>query len=308
MSGSEDYGADRRAATHSDVVLRLVLVAWVLHVARGILVPLALSVLISFLLAPIVTRLERRRAPRVLAVLLAVGLAATLVAFAAGLVLRQAVLLAGELPPLSGERRAKLSSLPAGPLQALAKTLESLEGPTSSALATGPTPAPADYVTAPAAAAPAEPVRVAVVPPARTAMDLARGLLSPLVGPLGTIGLIAVFVIFLLLKHEDLARPPHPPDRQGPPQPHHPGDGRSFTHVGRYLQMQFLVNAGCTIPIGLGLWLISVPHAALWALIAFVLRYVPYVGPLLAGAMPTMLALAVFEGWLRRWRRWRCSW
>src|SRR6185295_1212119 len=99
------------------MLLRLILVGAVLHVARDVLVPLALAILISFLLAPIVTRLERRRAPRVLAVLMAVGLAASVVVFVAGLVVRQAVLLAAELPRYQENIREKLSSLPAGPLQ-----------------------------------------------------------------------------------------------------------------------------------------------------------------------------------------------
>src|SRR6185295_10713614 len=68
--------------------------------------------------------------------------------------------------------------------------------------------------------------------------------------------------------------------------------------VSRYLLMQFLVNASFGVVIGTGLYFIGVPQPALWAVVAAILRMVPYVGTLVAGALPVFLSLAVFNGWV----------
>src|SRR5690606_10059174 len=49
--------------------------------------------------------------------------------------------------------------------------------------------------------------------------------------------------------------------------------------------------------IGVGLWIIGVPNALLWGLLAIVLRFVPYIGPFIAAILPLFLAIAVAPGW-----------
>ena len=67
--------------------------------------------------------------------------------------------------------------------------------------------------------------------------------------------------------------------------------------VARYLLMQLIVNVTYGIPIGIGLWLIGVPYPLLWGMMATVLRFVPYIGPVLAAALPIALSIAVAPGW-----------
>ena len=67
--------------------------------------------------------------------------------------------------------------------------------------------------------------------------------------------------------------------------------------IGRYLLMQLVVNILYGLPIGIGLFLIGVPNALLWALLATVLRFIPYLGPVLAAMFPIALSFAVDAGW-----------
>jgi hypothetical protein len=67
--------------------------------------------------------------------------------------------------------------------------------------------------------------------------------------------------------------------------------------VGRYLTRQLLVNAGCALPIGVGLAAIGIPYASLWAVLVLVLRFLPFLGIVIAAAFPVALALAVDPGW-----------
>src|SRR5207253_5377973 len=67
--------------------------------------------------------------------------------------------------------------------------------------------------------------------------------------------------------------------------------------VSRYLMMQLIVNASFGVPLGIALHFIGIPNAALWGLLATVLRFVPYVGAWIAGSMPVALAFAISDGW-----------
>ena len=120
---------------------------------------------------------------------------------------------------------------------------------------------------------------------------------GPLVQPLATTGIVIVFVVFMLLQREDLR------DRfirlVGSRDLHRTTQalGDAAERVGRYLLMQLLVNVAYGIPIGIGLWLIGVPNPLLWGMLSVVLRFVPFIGPILAAAFPLALSIAVDPGW-----------
>ena len=67
--------------------------------------------------------------------------------------------------------------------------------------------------------------------------------------------------------------------------------------VSRYLLLQLMINVGTSIPFGVALYFIGLPNAALWAVLAAILRFIPYVGPLIAALMPATVAAAVDPGW-----------
>ena len=115
-------------------------------------------------------------------------------------------------------------------------------------------------------------------------LSTARDALGYLAGPLGTAAIVFVLVIFMLIQREDLR------DRFIALM----GRGRinvttiaiddAAQRISRYLLMQLIVNATYGIPVGIGLYLIGLPNALLWGLLATLLRYLPYVGPWLAAS------------------------
>ena len=61
--------------------------------------------------------------------------------------------------------------------------------------------------------------------------------------------------------------------------------------------MLFVINVSYGVSVGIGLALIGLPNAVLWGILATVLRFIPYVGPWIAAAMPIALSMAVGTGW-----------
>src|SRR5208282_3477127 len=64
-----------------------------------------------------------------------------------------------------------------------------------------------------------------------------------------------------------------------------------------YLLTQTGINTSVGVLVGTGLWLIGVPNPALWGILTMLLRFVPYIGPVVAAAFPAALAVAVDPGW-----------
>jgi hypothetical protein len=141
------------------------------------------------------------------------------------------------------------------------------------------------------------PVPVEVRQPDPSALENLRSLIAPLVSPLATTGIIVVFVIFILLQREDLRnrliRLAGSHDLQRTTAALDDAAGR----LSRLFLNQLLINAGFGILIGTGLWLIGIPSALLWGILATVLRFVPYIGSIIAAAFPLALAVAVDPGW-----------
>ena len=130
-----------------------------------------------------------------------------------------------------------------------------------------------------------------------TSFEIVQVVIGPLVQPLATAGIIIVFVIFVLLQRRDIRdrfiRLAGARDLMRTTQALEDAGER----VARYLLMQLIVNVTYGVPIGIGLWLIGVPYPLLWGMMATVLRFIPYIGPVLAAALPIALSIAVAPGW-----------
>ncbi|TGV78402.1 AI-2E family transporter, partial [Mesorhizobium sp. M00.F.Ca.ET.158.01.1.1] len=128
-------------------------------------------------------------------------------------------------------------------------------------------------------------------------LEVLQNIVGQLISPLGSAGLIIVVVIFMLLEREDLR------DRfirlVGYGDLHRTTEALQDAgkRVGRYLLMQLVVNILYAIPIAIGLWILGIPNALLWGLLALALRFVPYIGPAIGMLLPLFLALAVAPGW-----------
>jgi AI-2E family transporter len=140
------------------------------------------------------------------------------------------------------------------------------------------------------------PMRVQVEPsPARPVQALGD-LLAPVLAPLLTAGLVLVFLVFILLGRNDLR---DRVVRLTGGELHRMSDAleEAAQRVGRYLGVQLLVNLAYGLPLAAGLWMIGVPGALLWGLLASALRFVPYIGAAIAAIFPLTVAFAVEPGW-----------
>ena len=277
-----------------------VIVVFVLYVGQDFLVPLALSILLSFVLAPLVVGLRRLGLPRVPAVIVVALVAAAAIGSLALVMTRQAVQLADNLPRYEQTVREKIRELRAaapsgGVIDRTAATIKELNEELEQAAT--PEPATVGRTAESGEIGVDRPIPVEMQDIKTSPLQALLGFLGPVVGPIGTGGLVVVFTIFILLQREDLR------DRAirlfG---------GRDLTRatqamndaarrVSRYLLMQLIVNVAYGVPVGVGLWLIGVPNALLWGLLAAILRFIPYVGPVIAALFPLMLAIAADPGW-----------
>lgn len=268
----------------------LVVVA-VLYFARDLLVPLALAILLSFILAPIARALRRWGLPRVPGVILSV-LAAVLVLASLGLVMgRQLAELAAELPAYQAEVTRKLASINAsGGLVERAQAM--LRG-----LSNGVEREPRAPLPRGLHAEAVQPIPVEIRQPDPAALETLQGVLAPLLHPLATIGIVIVLVIFVLLYREDLR------DRVirlvGARDLHRTVaamDDAAY-RLSRFFLAQTALNAAFGAFMGMALFAIGVPQPILWGILAGLMRFVPFVGTFVAVAFPLLLALATDPGW-----------
>jgi predicted PurR-regulated permease PerM len=266
----------------------LVLIVAVLHVGREIFLPLACAVLITFALAPAVIYLRRKGLPHLASVLAVVTLAFAVIGVFVLVVVGQIGSLAQQLPSFQANIVTKLDALQAeNDGNRIVARLTRMASTINSEISTTLNESEAED---------AAPVKVEVIE-RRNAFEMLSDLLVPLVSPAATVGLVVVVVIFMLLQREDLR------DRfirlVGSHDLHRTTQvlEEAGTRVARYLLTQLLVNIIYALPIGIGLWLIGVPNAVLWGMLTLVLRFVPYIGSILAAAFPLFLAFAVSPDW-----------
>ena len=278
-----------------------VIIIMMLYFGREIIIPIALAILLSFVLAPLVGLLQRVRVPRGLAVVGVVIFAFAAIFVMGSLLASQLTQLAGDLPRYQSTISEKIQSFrnttagrgtlerASGMLKDLSKELDK---PKDAASALG-----AGAILSPKAPAPLAPVPVEVRQPEPGALESLQSLISPLLHPLATTGIIIIFVIFILLQREDLRnrliRLAGSYDLQRTTAALDDAAGR----LSRLFLIQLLLNGTFGVVIGTGLWLIGVPSAILWGILAAVLRFVPYIGAAIAAAFPLALAVAVDPSW-----------
>jgi predicted PurR-regulated permease PerM len=290
----------------STVALTSFVVA-MLYFASTILIPLALAALLTFLLAPLVSRIERWLG-RVVAVLLVVTMIFAATGAIGWVLTRQVIDLATKLPDYKVNIVTKLHAfrMPAGgAFSAFSKTVEELKNelPGGSGAEDAPTVTqeagrPGTAVTSPLPPRPAA-VPVQMVETSQSdPMDLMQSMIAPVLGPLGTAALVLLLVIFMLLQREDLRNRLIRLIGQGRISATTRAMDDAGKRVSRYLLMQLVVNVTYGIPVAIGLYFIGVPNAILWGGFATVLRFIPYIGPWIAAVIPVALSLAVSPSWM----------
>lgn len=144
---------------------------------------------------------------------------------------------------------------------------------------------------------PLTPVPVEVRQPDPGALESLQALISPLLHPLATTGIIIIFVIFILLQREDLRNRLIRLAGSHDLQRTTAALDDAARRLSRLFLIQLLLNGAFGVVIGAGLWFIGVPSAILWGILAAVLRFVPYIGAAIAAAFPLALAVAVDPTW-----------
>lgn len=294
-----------RSTASGNVNLLLVgsIVVAALFFGRAVLVPLAMSILLAFAFTPVVTLMRRYRVPHAAAVtaIVAAMLAALLALTAA--ITTQIGDLASELPRYEGVLRDKVRDLRGatngnGAMERAARTLRDLknelEKPDGSS-------AGAPAATGPASRTGPSPLPVEVHYPEPRVLDRLLPIVTTLLEPVAKIGMVVVFLFFVLLQRQDLR------DRfirlagatDIPRTTAAMNDAGS--RLSRYLLTLTLLNAAFGIFIAAALWAIGLPAPLLWGLIAALMRFVPFIGSPIAAGFPVILAAAIDPGWSTLW-------
>jgi predicted PurR-regulated permease PerM len=255
----------------------------VLYSAQAVLVPLALAILVTFVLTPPVTWLQRWIG-RVPAVLLVGTLVFAVLGLAGWGMTRQMNRLVEDLPGYRANIRAKIADIRgAGKDSAVEKlqdTLEEIKTELGDEDAARRPPTPA-----------------VVVSPDESSWLSGFGWLGPLVAPLGKAGLIAAMVIFMLIERRELR------DRligvigRGQLATTTKAFDEAGSRVSRQLLMQSLVSVVYGVLVFVGLYFLDVPYPLVWAMLGAAFRFIPYVGPMLGAGIPILISLAALDGW-----------
>jgi predicted PurR-regulated permease PerM/CheY-like chemotaxis protein len=259
---------------------------------QAVLVPIALAILLTFMLSPVVSLMQERRIPRALAVLIVVGVAFSLIVGVGWALGRQVTSLVDNFPQYEKNLNAKLAAfhpIEGGFVDKLqritGRVTRQLERQTASR-----TPAPQSGSGAPL------PVKI-VENGSPFEFSVLWSALGPVVNPIATIGLAIVLLIFMLMRREDLRDRVISVLGRGHLTLTTKALDEAGERISRYLLMQLIVNGSYGVALAGGLFAIGVPYALLWGFFAAVFRYIPYLGPWLAAILPLGLSLLVSPGW-----------
>ena len=265
-----------------------------LYMGRGVLIPLAVALMLSLLIAPLVRRLRRvglGPAPSVLVAVLTLTLVVTAIA---GVLGTQVLRMAASLPQYETQLQQKLRNLD----EMTVGQLNDLTGEASRLIESHPMSVGSmgnsgrgDLSSSGA------PIPVELRQPRVSDLQIIAKVLPSVWVPIESTGIVLVVLVFVLLEHEALR------DRfirvAG-------GTNIRLTtlalndageRLSRFFVSQLAVNLGVGAAIGLGLAALGVPQATLWGALATLLRFLPYVGVWLAALLATTLAIAVVPGW-----------
>lgn len=261
-----------------------------LYVGRDILAPLALASVLSLVLAPLKRKLARGGIGQAAGAGISVLFAAACIALAGVFVTSQFIAVATDMPQYKEAVRAKLQhvmDLTIRPLQKIHSEIAGVvpQAPASAGVRAQP------HAVAPTARSPASPV----APP--TQESTAALVFSSLWGPLSKTGIVLVLLVFILLGHETLRERMIRLAGETEVGRTMQAIDDAAQGVSRFFFSQLVVNATFGIVLGLALWMVGIPHAALWGALGALARFIPYVGALGAGAAIAAFAAAVDPGW-----------
>jgi len=269
------------------VVGALILIIASMYWARPVLIPVALAMLLTFLLSPADTALQRLGLGRVVSVALLAVITFSLIGVMGWAISVQMKEFAHNLPGYQGNIKKRIQDLQVGQGTTLDKVrieFDQLIGDvTTNAVSTGQA---------------REPVPVTVQGGRfSTGVWQFSPIVWPLLESLFNILFVAMLVVFMLLERDELRNRAIRLLGYGRLSLATQALDEAGQRVSRYLFAQFIVNACLGVVIGLGLFLLGVPHALLWGVLIIILRFVPYIGIWIAAIFPIAVSLATSSNW-----------
>ena len=266
----------------------VVLIIASLYWAQAVLIPIAVSILLTFLLTPVADSLERLGLGRVFSVILIVILAFSFLAAVGWIVTLQLTSVANELPTYRKNIEQKIADIrgagKGGALEKVQKTAEEVKKEL-------------EKKDEPAKVQP-KPREVVVQGEQSSTFWPLPIDIAPMFERVASGGLAIVLVIFMLIQREDLRNRLIRLIGYGHLTLTTKALEEASQRISRYLLMQSIINTSFGIAVGIALYFIGLPYALLWGFLAAMLRFIPYVGPWAATIMPSALSLIVFEGWM----------
>jgi predicted PurR-regulated permease PerM len=288
---------NRAQATDTVIIVAAVVAA--LYFGHDVLVPIALAVLLSFVLAPVSAILARLHLGRVASVLLAVTLGFAILVGLGAIIGKQVAQLGENLPEYQSVVAKKVealrsSSFGKGLAEKAADALKGLDNNIGKSADPAQTTPPAGVTTPPPGSSL---MQVEVHQPAPGPVQILQSIVAALLPPLATAAIVIIFTIFILLQQRDLR------DRFisliGSHDLHRTTSALddAAERLSRYFLALTGINAAFGVAIAVGLSVIGVPNPILWGIVGAVMRFVPYIGAFIAAALPLALAAAVDPGW-----------
>lgn len=275
-----------------------VLAIAILYLAKVLLLPLGIAILFAFLLAPVVAFFERLKLPRPIAVLLVILAFAALLCTVSWALFTQLVAIANDLPTYRDNIDQKMQALHSPSNSAFGRAEREVQAigndlGIANASATAVVHPPSQAQLEPIGSTPEHPLQVREVDRPTGRLDQLGGIVEPV-----ATGLLAVvFTFFVLLQREDLRNRLIRLSGDHNLNVMTQAMGDAGRRISRYFQLQVTVNLTFGSLIALALYFIGLPHPVLFGALAALFRFVPYVGVPTAAIMPTLLSLAVFQGW-----------
>jgi predicted PurR-regulated permease PerM len=278
----------------------LVAVIAILYLARGILIPLVFAVIVALVLSPAVAWLQKLGLGRFPSVLLMMVVSIALAGGVGWVIFNELVEVVSDLPSYQQNIHNKIEAIRTPSKGAVGRAAASVKE-LGKELSSTPAPiAPAAPIHGRRSASnqPGATVPVEIMAQPANEFEYVRQLATPVLAPLGILGMVLIFSVFLLTEQSDLRNRLFRLAGLDHLNVMTQALDDATRRVSRYLMMQLLVNVIFGILCGTGLYLIGVPYAVLWGAVAGILRIVPYVGSLVAASLPLLLSLAVFDHWM----------
>jgi len=289
--------SDSRADLLQGLLIAALVIAG-LYFGREVLLPLALAILLSFVLTPMLLLLRRLKVPRVLGVTIVVSFAFAVILGLGWLFSQQASQLAENFPMYRTAIVEKISVL-----RSSAESLPGLEIASDAVKDLGhelSKPAPKVGVSSAPSAEPGDaqkPVQVEIHDASPESFALFQTIAGTILSPLATAGIVLLFVIFILLQREELRDRAIRLLAASDLQRATSAMNDAAERLSKYFLSQFFINSAYGAFIAAGLWLLGVPSPIVWGILAMLMRFVPYIGSFIAAAPPLLLAAAIEPTW-----------